>query len=175
MEAYPPMHTLESIWELCRETMWRTAYRILGNREDSEDAVMDAVVRMAKNIAKLEMLEDGELIALSLIYTRHTAIDIYNRKLREPIPVEKMEDPAEEDSDPAEISILGSLEDMVYRLLLEMPTGMRDVMNLSVHYGMGNREIAEALGLSEGTVRTRLSRGRKWLKAKLEEKGVMLS
>lgn len=136
---------------------------------------MDAVVRMAKNITKLEMLEDGELIALSVIYTRHTAIDIFNRNSRRPIPVEEMDDPAEEDSDPQEITILGDLEDIAYRLLLEMPAGMRDVMNLSIHYGMENREIAEALRLPEGTVRTRLSRGRKWLKKKLMEKGVMLS
>lgn len=155
--------------------MWCTAYRILGNREDSEDSVMDAVVRMAKNITKLEMLENGELIALSVIYTRHTAIDIFNRNSRRPIPVEEMDDPAEEDSDPREITILGDLEDIAYRLLLEMPAGMRDVMNLSIHYGMENREIAEALRLPEGTVRTRLSRGRKWLKKKLAEKGVMLS
>lgn len=174
-DVCPPLHTMDSIWELCQRTMWRTAYRILGNREDSEDAVMDAVVRMAKNITKLEMLEDGELIALSVIYTRHTAIDIFNRNSRRPIPVEEMDDPAEEDSDPQEITILGDLEDIVYRLLLEMPAGMRDVMNLSVHYGMENREIAEALRLPEGTVRTRLSRGRKWLKKKLTEKGVMLS
>ena len=33
-------------------------------------------------------------------------------------------------------------------------------------------EIAESLGISGGTVRTRLSRGRKWLKEKLAEKGV---
>lgn len=136
---------------------------------------MDAVVRMAKNITKLEMLENGELIALSVIYTRHTAIDIFNRNSRRPIPVEEMDDPAEEDSDPREITILGDLEDIAYRLLLEMPAGMRDVMNLSIHYGMENREIAEALRLPEGTVRTRLSRGRKWLKKKLAEKGVMLS
>lgn len=175
MEEHLSLHTMESIWELCQNIMWRTAYEVLGNREDSEDAVMDAVVRMAKNITKLEMLEDGELIALSVIYTRHTAIDIYNRNSRRPIPVEEMDDPAEEDSDPQEITILGDLEDIVYQMLLEMPAGMRDVMNLSVHYGMENREIAEALRLPEGTVRTRLSRGRKWLKKKLAEKGVMLS
>lgn len=102
----------------------------------------------------------------------HTMDSINSRR---PIPVEEMDDPAEEDSDPQEITILGDLEDIAYRLLLEMPAGMRDVMNLSIHYGMENREIAEALRLPEGTVRTRLSRGRKWLKKKLTEKGVMLS
>ncbi len=169
-----PVQTLETIWALCQDPMWKTAYRILNKREDSEDAVMDAMVRMAKNLPKLAHLPDGDIVALSVIYTRHTAIDIYNRHRRDPIPVEEMDDPADDDADPVAIHILGDLEDFVYRQLLEMPSAMRDVMNLSVHYGMTNREIAEALHLSEGTVRTRLSRGRKWLRKQLEEKGVML-
>ncbi|MBQ8401554.1 MAG: hypothetical protein IJX14_06450, partial [Clostridia bacterium] len=51
--------TLETVWNLGRERMWQTAYRILGNRADSEDAVMDATERIARNIGKFRYLEDG--------------------------------------------------------------------------------------------------------------------
>ncbi|MBQ8641558.1 MAG: sigma-70 family RNA polymerase sigma factor [Clostridia bacterium] len=163
--------TLETIWQVCRERMWREAYKILGSRADSEDAVMDAVERIARNLHKFRYLEDGELIALSVIYTRHTAIDIYNRKKTDPVPVEDitMEETVE---DPAEKAILGDLEDLICRLLPEMPEAMRDVLNLHLHYGLSIGEIAESLDISGGAVRTRLSRGRKWLKDRLAEKGV---
>lgn len=165
--------TMETVWELCRERMWQTAYRILGNRADSEDAVMDAVERMAKNLPRLRHLEDGELVALSVIYVRHTAIDIYNRKKKGPALVEELEwEPEEAETDPAEKAVLGDLEEMIYRLLARMPEAMRDVLSLHVHYGLSVGEIAEALGISGGTVRTRLSRGRKWLRERLAEKGV---
>lgn len=165
--------TLETVWELCRERMWQTAYKILGNRADSEDAVMDATERIARNIQKFRQLEDGEVIALAVIYARHTAIDIYNRKKLAPVPVEEIteEEPIQE-ADPAEKAVLGDLEDMICRLLSEMPSAMRDVLNLHVHYGFSIGEIAEALGIPGGTVRTRLSRGRKWLRERLTEQGV---
>lgn len=164
--------TLETIWELCRDRMWREAYRILGSRTDSEDAVMDAVERIARNIHKFRHLTEGELLALSAIYARHTAIDIYNRRKTGPVPVEdvNMEESAMED--PAESAILSDLEELIFRLLGEMPAAMRDVLNLHLHFGFSIGEIADALDISGGTVRTRLSRGRKWLKEKLAEKGV---
>lgn len=165
--------TLETVWALCRERMWQTAYRILGNRADSEDAVMDATERIARNIRKFRYLEDGEVIALAVIYARHTAIDIYNRKKLSPVPVEEiMEEEPMCGSDPAESAVLGDLEELICRLLAEMPSAMRDVLNLHVHYGFSIGEIAEALGISGGTVRTRLSRGRKWLRDRLTEQGV---
>ena len=67
---------------------------------------------------------------------------------------------------------LGDLEELICCLLSEMPAAMRDVLNLHVHYGFSIGEIAEALGISGGTVRTRLSRGRKWLRDRLTEQGV---
>ena len=164
--------TLEHIWNLCRRCMWQEAYKILGSRADSEDAVMDAVERMAKNLPKLRHREDNELIALSIIYTRHTAIDIYNRKKSGPVPVEDLTMEEASLADPAENTVAGDLEDMVYRLLGEMPAAMRDVLNLHMHFGLSIGEIADALGISGGTVRTRLSRGRKWLRERLAEKGV---
>lgn len=164
--------TLETVWNLCRERMWREAYRILGTRADSEDAVMDAVERIARNIHKFRHLTDGELLALSAIYTRHTAIDIYNRKKTGPVPVEDVNREETVMEDPADTTLLADLEDIICRLLGEMPAAMRDVLNLHLHYGLSIGEIAESLGISGGTVRTRLSRGRKWLKEKLAEKGV---
>lgn len=164
--------TLETVWNLCRDRMWREAWKILGSRTDSEDAVMDAVERIARNIHKFRHLEDGEIIALSVIYTRHTAIDIYNRKKTGPVPVEDVTMEEAFVPDPAEEAITGDLENMICRLLSEMPAAMRDVLNLHLHFGFSIGEIAESLGVSGGTVRTRLSRGRKWLKEKLAERGV---
>ena len=164
--------SLETVWNLCRERMWREAYRILGSRADSEDAVMDAIERIARNIHKFRHLEDGEIIALSVIYTRHTAIDIYNRKKTGPVPVEDADMEKADFTDPGQAAMLEDLEELIFRLLSEMPAAMRDVLNLHFHYGYSEREIADALNISGGTVRTRLSRGRKWLREKLAEKGV---
>ncbi len=162
---------MEHLWTLCRERMWREACRILRDPHEAEDAVMDAIERMTRHQKKLAACDDGELIALSVIYTRHTAIDIYNRRKKAPVPMEELT-LTEVEPDPAEATTAGDLEDRIYRLLNEMPTAMRDVLNLHVHYSYSIGEIADALHITGGTVRTRLSRGRKWLKERLAEEGV---
>ena len=166
-------NTIESVWELCRQRMWKEAYRILGSRQDSEDAVMDAVERMIRNLHKIRFLSEDDLLALSVIYVRHTAIDIYNRNKSAPVAMEVLPEETSTDG-PEERVMLSALEKQILALLAEMPAAMRDVLNLHMHFGFSIREIADALELSGTTVRVRLSRGRKWLREKLSEKGVDL-
>ena len=51
-----------------------------------------------------------------------------------------------------------------------MPEGFRTVFNMSVIEGYSHQEIAEILGMSEGTSRSQLSRARTWLQEKLQER-----
>ena len=60
--------------------------------------------------------------------------------------------------------------DGLLSLIRRMPPSYRDVLLLRCRYGMNDREIADVLGVHGGTVRTRLSRARAWLKEKLAEK-----
>jgi len=165
---------LEKIWRVCKDTMWRQAWRILGSRADAEDALMDAMERIARNRHKFDRLQEGELIALARIYVRHTAIDIYNRRKNAPVLLEDQLEDADmaQAADPAESVLLDTLTEAVYGLLAEMPPAMRDVLQLHCRYELSAEEIAASLDLRTGTVRTRLSRARRWLKEKLAEKGM---
>ena len=53
-------------------------------------------------------------------------------------------------------------------LIQQLPLGYRLVFNLYVMEGYAHREIAEELGISEGTSKSQLSKARKQLRAKLE-------
>jgi len=53
-----------------------------------------------------------------------------------------------------------------------MPPSYRDAMELLCRYDMSVEEIAAVLRIRNGTVRTRLSRGREWLRKNLREIGV---
>lgn len=53
-------------------------------------------------------------------------------------------------------------------LIQQLPTGYRLVFNLYVLEGYTHREIAEQLGISEGTSKSQLSKAKKMLRAKLE-------
>jgi RNA polymerase sigma-70 factor (ECF subfamily) len=53
--------------------------------------------------------------------------------------------------------------------LAELPAGDRDVLLLTSWAGLDSTEVAEALGIPAGTVRSRLHRVRKWLRANAPE------
>lgn len=55
------------------------------------------------------------------------------------------------------------------KLVMSLPPGFRTVFNMYSIEGYSHKEIGEALGISETTSRTQLSRARIWLQNKIKE------
>ena len=55
------------------------------------------------------------------------------------------------------------------KLVMTLPPGFRTVFNMYAIEGYTHKEIGEALGISETTSRTQLSRARIWLQNKIKE------
>ena len=58
--------------------------------------------------------------------------------------------------------------DDLLSMLAELPAGYRTVFNLYALEGFGHQEIADMLGISEGTSKSQYSRARVILQSKLE-------
>ncbi len=52
----------------------------------------------------------------------------------------------------------------IFKLILQLPIGYRTVFNLYVIEGMNHKEIAAALGISEGTSKSQLSKAKQMLR-----------
>ncbi len=168
---------VEHIWEVSRGTMYHVAFDVLQNSMDAEDAVGDAMERICKNLSKFDGLPPESTRALARIYARNIAIDLYRRRKKQPYPLGDWspEDTPELAIGDAESEAEGTyLTELVEGLLSEMPCAMRDVLSLRITFAYSDAEIASALGVREGTVRTRLHRARKWLREALLEKGVIV-
>jgi len=57
-------------------------------------------------------------------------------------------------------------------MIQELPTGYRTVFNLYVVEGYSHAEISELLGISEGTSKSQLNRGRNLLKQKIADQQI---
>ena len=154
----------ERVWRQAKDVMLKEARRILGSTADAEDAVMDAMERILKNEEKFSSLGCNETRALAVIYVRNTAIDIYNANAKRPLPFEELPEEVGSSPTPEEEAEAGDAASRLLELIEAMPPSYRDVLLLRVHYKMTNEEIAAVLGLTGGTVRTRLSRARDWMK-----------
>ena len=163
----------ELVWECAKGLMYKTAFDVLKNRADAEDAVMDAMAKIVRHEKKFSGLECNNMRALAVIYTRNTAIDLYNRNAKQPYPVDEIRTDGDEIPSPEEEVVGNDAAARLLRIIEQMPPSYREVLLLAGKFGMGISEIAEILHLENGTVRTRLSRAKTWLRKNMKEGGAI--
>ena len=144
------------------------ARRYFTNREDALDASQDAIIRIYKGLANVTIQEDGSLKAWICTVTANTCLDIV-RKRR--VATEELTDinisssptlPSAEES-----AITNERVNEILAAIAKLPDDHRMVLILRDMQGLTYEELTEALGLTLGTVKSRLSRARAALKKML--------
>ena len=95
------------------------------------------------------------------------------RSLRGPQAVDSFELPAG-GADPAEGAVLKEETQALRECLHELPEGQREVLVLFYLESMRYRDIAEAMGVPIGTVKSRLYAAKQELARRLRERGIEL-
>jgi RNA polymerase sigma-70 factor (ECF subfamily) len=139
--------------------MFQVAFGLLRNRQDAEDAVQEAFLKLYRGEAWLRMENERGFLARTVW---RVALD------RMPKASESMVDVAEIElvtkgvaSRSPEQSAVDEDERAVLRRLIDgLPEELRRPLVLSSVEEMTSREVAEAMGIPEGTVRTRVMRAR---------------
>lgn len=136
--------------------MYRVSKSILKNDEDCEDAVQEAIT---KAFLKLWSLKNESFAKTWLI--RIVINECYSilRKKKNSFYNEEI---TLEEADSSDYSEL-------YKALNELPADYRVTVVLYYIEGYSVKETAQILKVTEGTVKSRLSRGRKKLRGFLEE------
>jgi RNA polymerase sigma-70 factor (ECF subfamily) len=147
--------------------MFRVAHGLLRSVQDAEDAVQDALLKLYRGDALLRMEDEQAFLARTVW---HAGLDVLERR---PKRTEPLEDDAGREfaaaGDTAEQSLVEHGERAALRRLIEaLPEELRQPLVLSAIEEMTSREVAIALGIPEGTVRTRVMRARTELKRRFE-------
>ena len=146
--------------------LYTVAYRLTGNHEDAQDLVQDVLVRVQRGLATYR---PGSMEGWLSRITTNAFLDDVRRKKRR--PVDALPDDAERvlpgglAADDA-LAAAG-LPDHIQDALLALPEDYRAVVVASDVVGLTYEEIAEALDVPIGTVRSRLHRGRSKLREAL--------
>lgn len=147
--------------------------RILGESMLAEEATQDTFLKLWGR-ARQYLAERGSLLVWLLTIARRTALDRLRLEGRRPM-LSNSEDPetmwhsiANEDSLSSEARWRS-----MYFAVQSLPEEQRQALELAYYQGMSQSEIAEALGLPLGTVKSRLraameSLRREWRKDDLE-------
>ncbi len=137
-----------------RKSAMTLAYQMLGNGEDAEDIAQEAFVRVFQALPKFR----GESAFSTWLYRIVTNLCLGRMRRRRPtVTLEAVPEPRAADGPARQVA-----EGMLTReVLAGVPPELRVVLLLREQEGLSYREISGALGLPMGTVRSRLSKGRK--------------
>lgn len=148
--------------------VYRWAYRLTGNSHDAEDLTQDVFVRVFRS---LSTYRPGSFEGWLHRITTNLFLDGVRRRARQrTFPLG--EDGAAEripdlDPDPGQLLHDAWLDHDVQAALDSLPADFRAVVLLADVEGMPYEQISEVMGIKLGTVRTRVHRGRRRLRAAL--------
>jgi RNA polymerase sigma-70 factor (ECF subfamily) len=155
--------------------VYRHAERLLGNREDAEEVLQDTFLAAYRNLSGFE--ERSRFSTwIYRIATNEALMRLRRASRRREVfadvaPSGEMERASDEVREFARSALDDVMDrevrEILTRALAELPDEYRVVFVLRDVDGLSNAEAAEILGLSVPAVKSRLHRGRIWLRDRL--------
>ncbi len=155
---------LETLYGIYAERVFRTCFRMLGDRAGAEDQTHEVFLRLFEQIGRF----DGRSRFSTWLY-RLAVNHTLNRLRKQNRRLSKLKEFVIQEEAPAREMTDRSLrrreaEDQVQVLLSALSPDHRTVLVLREIEGLGYAEIAAVLGVAKGTVMSRLHRARRELK-----------
>ncbi len=164
---------LDDLFRRYRTVAFRVAYRFLGREADALDAVQEAFVKALTNLERFRGRSSFKTWLLRIV--TNAALDVGRHRRRQAhTPQAPRHDPPDRfgpaELPPPEAELeRADLREKIDTALARLPDPQRQTFVLHVEAGLSYREVADALGISIGTVMSRLFYARQKLKALLAD------
>ena len=170
-----------SAWEelVRRHTrrIFNICYRFTGNSTEAEDLTQDVFLRVYRTLGSYRSAHGGFATWMTSV-TRNLLIDHYRRTKRDRV-TDSLDDamPVVENKEsvgrrPDEQALVGELSGQVQTALTRLSTELREAVILRDLQQLEYIEIQRVLSVPEGTVKSRINRGRIELARILQQMGV---
>ena len=157
--------------------VFNVCYRFVGNRTEAEDISQEVFLRVYKTLGSYRSAHGGFATWMTSV-TRNLLIDHYRRTKRDRL-TDSLDDalPVVENKEslgrrPDEQALLGELSGQVQAALTKLSPELREAVILRDLQQLEYAEIQQVLGVPEGTVKSRINRGRIELARLLQQMGV---
>lgn len=160
----------EDLVRLHTRRVYGICYRFTGNDTEAQDLTQDVFLRIFRTVKSFRM-EEGSFATWTARVTRNLLIDHY-RRTRQDRSTDSIEDqlqrveaspnPGSHSVTPRPDALVAGREkgEILQAALAKLSPELRETVILRDLQEMEYREIAQALGIPEGTVKSRLNRGR---------------
>jgi len=152
--------------------MYAVALRMCSNREDAQDCLQDAMLRIYRSIGGFK----GQSSFSTWVYriTMNTCLDeLRRRKSRNVTSLDNLVDngysPSDDVNTPEKHAVTSEQRRVLDKAIAELPEDMRSAIVLRDIQGFSYDEIAVMQDVNIGTIKSRISRGREKLRQILRE------
>lgn len=160
---------------LYQDKLYHMAYRMLSSRQEAEDVVQDTFLRVYKNLDRY----DDTMKFSTWIYRIATNLCIDRLRKRKPSYSLDAETTEHEGLDgysmipsdnrtPESETLLSEMQATVHKAIDNLPAKYKSVMVLRYLQDLSLQEIGDVLDMPVTTVKTRVHRGREFLRKRLE-------
>jgi RNA polymerase sigma-70 factor (ECF subfamily) len=155
----------EILYNKFSSKMYGVCLRYSGNVEDANDLLQEGFIKVYKNLQKFR--GEGSFEGWIRRIFVNTSIEHFRKKVKLYNVSEVQENTIED----IELNVLDSLaEKDLISLVNELSPGYKAVFNMHVIEGYSHKEIADILGITEGTSKSQLARAKGVLKKSFEKK-----
>ena len=154
-------------WDLIVRQYWRkvfnVAYKFVGKHDEAEDLTQDIFLKIFRSLDSFDRRANFQTWLISV--SRNLCIDHYRSVRKERETIDRGVDAAElspQSSDAGPIAALEQRDRVVLlrQALAALPETLRTAVLLRDIQELSYQEIADQLRLPEGTVKSRINRGR---------------
>lgn len=147
------------LYQIFSSKMYGVCLRYSENVEDANDILQEGFIKVYKNIGKFR--SEGSFEGWIRRIFINTSIEHFRKKIKHNIISEVQENTVEADS----VNVLDSLSTKdILKAINQLSPGYKAVFNMHVIEGYSHKEIADILGITEGTSKSQLARAKGILK-----------
>src|SRR6476619_7009764 len=157
----------QSAWETIVRTHWRRvfniAYKFVGRHDQAEDLTQDVFLKLYKSLDTFDRRANFQTWLISV--SRNLCIDHYRSVRKERETIDRDVDAGELTPASTDLGAVALLEQqdrvaLLRQALAELPEALKTAVLMRDIQELSYQEIARKLRLPEGTVKSRINRGR---------------
>lgn len=159
--------TLQSFYDIYASSIYTTILRYVNHIPDAEDLLQESLLKIIDSLDKFSYTNESAFYSWMKKIAVHLTLNYLRTQSKfqfvDEYPLELIPDLDDESFNSLEINPKELL-----KMISELPSGYKTVLNLYVFEQYSHKEIATTLGISESTSKTQLMKARKLLKTKIE-------
>ena len=159
--------SIEALIEESYPRVRRAAFGFLGEEQSAREAAQEAAM---KAYAARERYDPGQpFYPWMYRIVKNTCLDVLRRRRRRPRSEAEVERLSAPGPSPLEAATRSQDEQRLWEAMQTLSEPHREILNMRHFQELSYAQIAEALGVAEGTVMSRLYRARRALAAAIRE------